>query len=268
MIQCIKLGDYEFAADYIYSNHSHQHMEIDYVLNGRGMITFPDANITLHAGECIIILSNISHGFIVDGNQSCCIRQFEFDGPIEQSEVSSMLSGIEPSYYKFTGCEEISLCLWQLHQYSLHTDKYQKELFSLEFRKLLILLLRYRKKAEMEMQYAHSHIVKQVLQILTENYCREIDLEQLAKDFYISSSYLRRIFFKEIGFSAMDYITMLRMEQAKRLLKDSSLSVSEIAARIGYSSLPFFSSQFKHKIGLTPTTFRQQSKQLRKDQTL
>lgn len=265
MIHCIKLKSGEFAADYIYSSHSHKHVEIDYVLTGRCIIPLSDRNVTLSQGECIVIASNTPHGFMADGRQRCRIRQFEFDGSIEPKEAASMLSGSEQPFYKLTDCTEIGSCLGQLGKYRSENDIYKNELFSLEFRKLLVLLLRYRERNKKEVRIVHSPVIRHVLAILDERYTQEINLEQIARDHYISSSYLRRVFAREVGFSAMEYVTMLRMEHAKRLLKDTDSSISEIAVRTGYSNLQFFSSQFRHKIGIPPTVFRQQSREFREE---
>ncbi len=260
MVSCIKLGNSEFAANYIYNAHSHRHIEIDYVLTGRCMITTDNGNVPLSGGECIVIASGTRHGFLVENAGKCRIRQFEFDGVIEEKQTAEMLSGKDRPCYKFTDCEEIGEALKQLCRYYGQKDAYAEALFSLEFRKLLLLLLRCRDESEKKGQYRYSELVENVIQVLDENYLQEISLEQLARKQYVSSGYLRRVFAREVGFSAMEYITVLRMERAKRLLKDSGKSISEIAADTGYSNLQHFSSQFKKKIGVSPTDFRMQIK--------
>lgn len=260
MISCIKLGSSEFAANYIYNAHSHKHIEIDYVVTGRCMITTDNSNISLSTGESIVIASGTRHGFLVENAGKCRIRQFEFDGVIEEEQTAEMLSGKDRPCYKFTDCEEIGEALKQLCRYDEQTDVYGERLFLLEFRKLQLLLLRYRDASEKKGGYRYSELVESVLHVLDENYLREIRLEDLARKQYVSSSYLRRVFVREVGFSAMEYITVLRMERAKRLLKDSEKTISEVAADTGYSNLQHFSSQFKKKIGVSPTDFRMQIK--------
>ena len=77
---------------------------------------------------------------------------------------------------------------------------------------------------------------------------------------FLNAAYLSRLFHKETGEKLSDYILRLRMERAKRLLKDSEKTISEVAASTGYSNLQHFSSQFKKKIGISPTDFRMQIK--------
>ena len=260
MVSCIKLGSSEFAANYIYNAHSHRHIEIDYVLTGHCMITTDNGNVPLSGGECVVIASGTRHGFLVENSGKCRIRQFEFDGVSEEEQAVEMLSGKVCPCYKLTYCEEIGEALKQLYRYYEENDAYAEELFSLEFRKLLLLLLRYRDETEKKKQYRYSELVENVIHVLDEDYLQEISLEELARKQYVSSSYLRRVFVREVGFSAMEYITVLRMERAKRLLKDSEKTISEVAASTGYSNLQHFSSQFKKKIGISPTDFRMQIK--------
>ena len=265
MISCIKLGSSEFAANYIYNAHSHRHIEINYVVTGRCMITTDNGNVPLSGGECIVIASGTRHGFLVENAGKCRIRQFEFNGVIEEKQTAEMLSGKKRPWYKFTDCGEIEECLRQLCRYYEQKDAYAEKLFSLEFRKLLLLLLRCRDESEKKGQYRYSELVENVIHVLDANYLQEISLEELARRQYVSSSYLRRVFAREVGFSAMEYITVLRMERAKRLLKNSEETISEVAADTGYSNLQHFSSQFKKKIGVSPTDFRMQIKKERVD---
>jgi two-component system response regulator YesN len=53
-----------------------------------------------------------------------------------------------------------------------------------------------------------------------------------------------------------DYLTKLRMKEATRLLEKTALRISEIAERLGYADLAYFSNTFKKTIGTTPSVYR------------
>ncbi|WP_317851403.1 helix-turn-helix domain-containing protein [Neobacillus bataviensis] len=63
---------------------------------------------------------------------------------------------------------------------------------------------------------------------------------------------LSRIYFLKL----VDYITELRIEESKRLLQNTSLRMSEIAERVVYSDLAYFSNNFKKIMGCSPSEFR------------
>ncbi len=88
----------------------------------------------------------------------------------------------------------------------------------------------------------------------------DISIEQLAHDIGISSPQLRRNFQKWFGASPREYLNRLRLEDARRLLETSELSVNDIAEHIGFLSPPHFSRLFKQTFGMPPARYRQLSR--------
>lgn len=86
--------------------------------------------------------------------------------------------------------------------------------------------------------------------------CKDIGLEDLAKLVQLSRFHLARRFKASFGLPPHQYITGLRMDMAKRLLKESSMPVGEIAAAAGYSSPGPFIKAFRQTVGTTPAVFR------------
>lgn len=72
----------------------------------------------------------------------------------------------------------------------------------------------------------------------------------------ISEVYLRKLFSKYMSVSVNRYIQNMRMENAKKLLCETSLSISEIAENCGYSCIYYFCRSFKKKTNYTPTQYR------------
>ena len=73
----------------------------------------------------------------------------------------------------------------------------------------------------------------------------------------VSAPYLSRLFHAYAGVSPSRYLTAYRMEQARKLLRDSNLSVGEIAERVGYPDPFHFSKTFRNTVGVSPSQFRQ-----------
>lgn len=82
--------------------------------------------------------------------------------------------------------------------------------------------------------------------------------EEIANYIYLNPDYLTRVFKKETGLSISDYLMQQRIECAKKLLRTSDLSVSEIALASGYSNLSYFSTTFKKMVGTNPGEYRKQ----------
>lgn len=97
-----------------------------------------------------------------------------------------------------------------------------------------------------------------------KNYIREhideVNRSQIAEYFYLSPSYLSKLFRRETGESLIDYIQKQRIELAKELLLYSEYSISDIAIQTGYPNFSHFSKQFRKFVGCTPNEFRKNKK--------
>lgn len=85
---------------------------------------------------------------------------------------------------------------------------------------------------------------------------RRITTEDLARHLNLSRTYLCKRFKEETGQSIADFITVLRVDEAKRLLAVSRKSLGEIAENLGFSSQSHFQNIFKKQVGATPNEFR------------
>lgn len=99
-------------------------------------------------------------------------------------------------------------------------------------------------------------IINKVLNHIDSNYNEPITLESVAKNCYISSSYLSRIFKKIVGENFNEYLTNLRLLNAKRLLLETNYKTYQIAEKVGIYDSNYFSRLFKKNEHMTPSQFR------------
>ena len=103
------------------------------------------------------------------------------------------------------------------------------------------------RKAELAVQY------------IKENFTRyDLSLDSIAQEFHVASTYLCRILKQQTGVSYKEYLTKLRMEEAKRLLGDSTVTIADVCQRVGYSNVSHFIKIFQKYEGVTPAKFRDQ----------
>ena len=93
---------------------------------------------------------------------------------------------------------------------------------------------------------------------LDEHYMETIMLDDLAERFYISKNYLTRIFREQFGMSIKTYLQVVRITQAKRLLRTTDKTIEEIGVECGFGSLYYFSRCFKEIEGTPPSIYRSQ----------
>jgi two-component system response regulator YesN len=95
-----------------------------------------------------------------------------------------------------------------------------------------------------------------VIKILNTRFSEDIDLEVLSNEVGLNPVYLSRLFKEQTGRTYKNYITAIRMERAKLLLKDLQKPVSQVAVEVGYNDANYFSEAFKKYQGVSPTEYR------------
>ena len=102
-------------------------------------------------------------------------------------------------------------------------------------------------------------LVARMEQYLNENYSQDITNETLSAQFGYVPSYLSRIFRDQMDVSPMAYLTRLRLEMAKELLREHrGLLVRDVAQLVGYTDVSYFSKLFKKATGLWPSQYAPQ----------
>ena len=106
-------------------------------------------------------------------------------------------------------------------------------------------------KAEIETK--PIRIAKKYIQ---DNFSKPLKLDDISSMLGFNSSYFSGLFKKETGEKFSDYLSQVRINQAKQLLVQEILSVADIAEAVGYTDLKHFSKLFKRIAGINPTEFR------------
>ncbi len=103
---------------------------------------------------------------------------------------------------------------------------------------------------------SHPENLNSVLEKIGREYEKPLDVESLALYAGISASSLTRLFKRYLNETPHQYLTGVRMRQAARMLEQHTLSIKEIAERVGYENPLNFSTEFKKRFGESPKRFR------------
>jgi len=101
------------------------------------------------------------------------------------------------------------------------------------------------------------HVINKVKQFIRENIYADLSLEIIAHNVYLNSSYLSKLFKDNQGITVMDYVTKVRIEEAKKLLENPQYNICEISTRLGYTDPSYFSKVFRRYAGISPQQYRQ-----------
>lgn len=99
-------------------------------------------------------------------------------------------------------------------------------------------------------------LISPALELMDEQYMRDLTLEELADLCGVSLQHFCRVFRTQTGMRPMEFLARRRMSEAKRLLNSTEHSISEIAALTGYSTPTYFGTVFRRYEGTTPSEYR------------
>ena len=100
-------------------------------------------------------------------------------------------------------------------------------------------------------------LMGKVKKYLQHNYMMyDISLDSVSAILNLNASYFSSLFKRTFQVNFLDYLTELRMDAAKELLRDPLRSTAEVANMVGYESANYFTRAFKKKVGMTPTEYR------------
>ncbi|TYP71934.1 response regulator transcription factor [Paenibacillus methanolicus] len=103
----------------------------------------------------------------------------------------------------------------------------------------------------------NNAVILQAKQYIETHYRRKgLKLQEIASSVYVTPNYLSYLFKKSLGCNLWDYVTQLRMEEAKTLLKTTDMRRYEVSDYVGYDSPEHFGKLFKKYFGVNPTESR------------
>ncbi|NUU79318.1 response regulator transcription factor [Paenibacillus xylanilyticus] len=97
-----------------------------------------------------------------------------------------------------------------------------------------------------------------VVQYVNQEFREKLQLQELAQKFHMNANYLGQAFKQQTGKAFREYLNDKRIEEAKRLLRQSCISIADVAVNSGYPNADYFVSQFKRMTGMAPSAYRKQ----------
>jgi AraC-like DNA-binding protein/mannose-6-phosphate isomerase-like protein (cupin superfamily) len=260
-VKLLNAASAKYGGDWHSVPHTHKHMELFYIVGGRGRFQIQDQLYPVDASNLVIINPNVTHTevslnaqpleYIVLGIEGIELSaddnsngQFSILGHFESLEISGCLRNIlREMEQKNPGYEDVCQAYME------------------------ILIIRLMRNIALSVP-AEPHAISgnrqcaAVRRYIDIHFKESLTLEQLAAEAHMNKYYLSHLFKREYGFSPINYMISRRIEESKYLLSETDLSMSQIAQLLGFSSLSYFSQVFRKTQGVSPMEFRQSFKRL------
>lgn len=100
-----------------------------------------------------------------------------------------------------------------------------------------------------------SDMAKRITDFMRSNLSRNLTMDEICETFYISKTRLKKLFKEATGIGVMQCYNQMKIEEAKSIIREATHNYTEIAERLGYSSIHYFSNRFKKATGMPPTEY-------------
>ena len=141
------------------------------------------------------------------------------------------------------------------HAYSSDPTARDLLMNSVLYELLYFLTLNFPNRQLSSSRHAEEYI-DEVINYCLQNIDKKIKVTDISDYLGLNRSYLTRLFKQHVGYSLKDYILFLKLDEAKRLLKETSLSIQTIARSVGFDDPLYFSRIFHQKEGITAKEYR------------
>ena len=248
----IHFYDFDKSVSHISSGHPYARFII--TVEGSGSLIINDHRIYTHRGDVMVVQpGSVSFAVIAENKPlsfaSVGMENLSFDHP---EIVSRLIHPDHPSRK-----EEILKGVHLLKQELDKKEKHYSLACSLYIQMLLIEMVRhYDVDLINDSRQSQNMDSARVKEYIDNHYMEDLTLDILAEKSQMSKYYLVHSFTKNNGCSPISYLNEKRIEESKRLLEETTLSIAEIAEKLGFSSQSYFSQAFKKNTLMTPIEYR------------
>ena len=152
-------------------------------------------------------------------------------------------------------CFEFESIFKKMEAEEANKDVYSKRLATQYVTELLISFARKEKIDAPKELDGYNRIMQEAAEYINSSYETDISLPTLSKKFSLSQSFFSRKFKEVTGFGVAEYINLVRIKMAEKLLKEGRLSMTEVAYACGFSDSSYFAMTFKKLMGTTPLKY-------------
>lgn len=266
------IGDHDFSIQYMSRNgsssmprpHEHPYFELYYLFNGERVYFMDDNVLTVKKGDMMIVNPHDLHSTASSDKLIFERVLISFSrGFIEQgdSDVAKLLDHGTSRLVRIPlkHQPEIERLLLSMLAECQSEEAHYSSLVRAWMNELLIRLHRIETSLQSrthEYEHPMHQKISEIAQYIKSNYHERLTLELVAKQFYISPSYLSRVFTKLTGFHFREYLQVVRIREAQKMLVSSRESVQFISEQAGFEHIAHFNKTFKKIAGTTPLQYR------------
>lgn len=242
-----------------FPEHYHERLELLRVLRGRMVVRIDGESYEAQEGDLVIVNPSQSHtAFALTDSVDYDMITFELtslnnNSFAYQKYLDPLVDHRSVFANVFTHPEAIRVADELIRSYNDERDFHPLHKISLIYY-ILSLFFQYCPISE-RMPFKRANI-NAIVAYIGEHFGEQLTVRELSSKFGYNESYFSRMFRKNTEMSVSQYIQTIRLEHAKKLLRETDENVTAISLLCGYSDVSYFSSRFKSYTGKSPQQFR------------
>jgi len=237
------------------SAHFHASNELYYLIKGTTKYFINNEIFILHAGDMIFVPQNELHKTASDSINERIL--FSFDEEVLGEKFKPYISEMAADKLitlNSDGIQKVNELILKMEKEYSEEEPGYKEMLFLYFQQLLIIISRHKRKGEKKLNPTFL-LMQDVSKYISDNLNTDLSLNVLANTFSLSTSHLSKSFKTATGIGLNEYINIMRVKRAEKLLLETDMPITRIATECGYNDSNYFSSVFKRMIGITPKRY-------------
>ncbi|CAM1347002.1 AraC family transcriptional regulator [Tenacibaculum insulae] len=267
--------EFEAVGEWGYPRHKHNFFEITFILKGSGQHILNDSIINYNKGDIFFLTPKDEHEFVVAEPTTFGIIKFTEQLFLEKASFSSSnywrksidtvvfhANIIAESVVHCKNDQQQLMGLYTLIKSEMENAlSYNRNVLTELFGALLIILSRNLKstiKNRGIQTISNKEKIDGILTYVRQNVLdkEKVKIKSIADQFYLSPNYVSVFIKKHAGISLQQYVIETKIKMAERLLKQTHLSINEIAEKLKFTDSSHFNRIFKKKVGVNPSDFK------------
>lgn len=254
------VGELKKSEGWAEQEHHHDFIEILFIKDGCAQIDVNGTSTVAQKGDIVIYNAATPHREQCLSDESVEMYFFALDNlSLSHLPINHLLPPEYNNIFPTASLYDTFISLFEQAIQELESQQpFHGDIVKNLARALLLYVVRVIHADKADKPVLHSNkIVEQATQYINEHYHGPITLDALAEHCFVNKYYLSHLFADQRGITLKQYIINKRLAEAKQLLLSQKASISEIAARVGFSDTSYFSRLFKREVGASPLQYRQ-----------
>ena len=261
---------FEYTSEFVFPGESHDFWEFICVDKGSVKICMDDTELTLHKGDIAFHQPNEFHNVCTYSQiaPNLVVISFRCNSPlmdffkkkvfkIDERERTLLAKIVVEAQQLFESPLDDPYTTEMIRR--KHTPIGSEQLIRMHIEDLLLGLIRRYSVEEPQIPLPITKsvvdIFKRVTAYMEENISSRLTIDRICRDNMIGRTQLQNVFQKEAGMGVIEYFSKMKIENAKHMIRIGYLNFTQISEQLGYTSIHYFSRQFKKLSGMTPSEY-------------